>query len=109
MRFATLAAALLAPSLVSAAPTLRKRASDNDKTVLSAYQWHQKLVYLLIQLVFFYVEFAEVLEQLETEFYNQALNKFKDQDFKDAGISIPNVAIQNFQAIAAHEKAHTQL
>ena len=37
MRFATLAAALLAPVLVSAAPTMRKRASKNDKTVLSAY------------------------------------------------------------------------
>lgn len=87
MHFTTLAAVFLAPFLVSAAPTMRKRASDADKTVL---------------------KFAELLEQLETKFYQEALLKFKDDDFKLAGITIPKVATQNFQAIAEHELAHTQ-
>ena len=86
MRFATIAAALSAPLLVSAAPAKIKRASDNDKLVL---------------------QFAEVLERLETEFYRQALDKFVEQDFLDAGINVPEVAIQNFQAILEHEIAHT--
>jgi hypothetical protein len=88
MRFVTIIVALAAPLLVSAAPTRHKRASDNDKTVL---------------------KFAEILEQLETEFYKQALAKFTTpKDFTDAGISVPEVAIQNFQAIFSHESAHTQ-
>jgi hypothetical protein len=46
------------------------------------------------------------LEQLETDFYKQALNKFQPADFTAAGISVPDVAIQNFQTILAHESAH---
>jgi len=87
MRFVTIVVALAAPFLVSAAPTKHKRASANDKTVL---------------------KFAEVLEQLESEFYKQALAKFVPKDFSDAGINVPDVAIQNFQAIFSHESAHTQ-
>lgn len=86
MRFATLAVAFAAPFLVSAAPTKVKRASDGDKTVL---------------------KFAHVLEQLESDFYTKALAKFKPQDFVDAGILVPDVAIQNFQDILDHERAHT--
>jgi hypothetical protein len=88
MRFTTLAAALVAPLLVTAAPTMHKRASNNDKTVL---------------------KFAEILEQLETEFYKEALAKFTDpKNFTDAGIAVPEVAIQNFRAILSHEDAHTK-
>jgi len=87
MRFATLAAAFAAPFLVSAVPTKYKRASANDKLVL---------------------QFARVLEELESEFYKEALAKFVPKDFTDAGISIPDIAIQNFKAILSHETAHTQ-
>jgi hypothetical protein len=87
MRFATIAVAFIAPFLVSAVPTKFKRASANDVTV---------------------IKFAHVLELLETDFYKQALAKFQPQDFVDAGIAVPEIAIQNFQAILEHEAAHTQ-
>ena len=109
MRFFTLAAALVAPLLVSAAPTKHKRASDVDITVLSAYHPYQEHLHLLIPLCFSYIEFAEILEQLETEFYKQALAKFVPKDFTDAGITLPEIAIQGFQSIFAHEGAHTLL
>ena len=57
----------------------------------------------------FGTEFAEVLERLESDFYTKALAKFSDQDFKDAGIALSDIAVQNFQAILEHETAHTQL
>lgn len=57
----------------------------------------------------FFIEFAHVLELLETDFYKQALAKFVPQDFVDAGIPVPDIAIQNFQAILDHEAAHTLL
>jgi hypothetical protein len=66
------------------------------------------LVWLLIPF-FSSIEFAHVLELLETDFYKQALAKFQPQDFVDAGIAVPEIAIQNFQAILEHEAAHTQL
>lgn len=86
MRFPTLAAAFIAPLLVVAAPVKHKRAADIDILVL---------------------QFAQVLEVLEAQFYEQALAKFVPQDFIDAGIIVPDVAIQNFQDILAHEAAHT--
>jgi hypothetical protein len=52
------------------------------------------------------LKFAELLEQLETQFYTQALAKFKPEDFTAAGITIPDVAIQGFQEILAHESSH---
>ena len=58
---------------------------------------------------FFGIEFAEVLERLESDFYTKALAKFKEQDFINAGITIPAIAVQNFQAILEHETSHTQL
>lgn len=58
---------------------------------------------------FSFVEFAEVLERLETQFYQEALAKFVEQDFKDAGIAVPQIAVENFQAILEHETAHTLL
>jgi hypothetical protein len=39
MRFATIAVAFIAPFLVSAVPTKFKRASANDVTVISAYEY----------------------------------------------------------------------
>lgn len=86
MRFASIAAVLTAPLLVCAMPMKHKRASDADILVL---------------------QFAEVLERLETQFYQDALDKFVEQDFLDAGINVPDVAIQNFQSILEHEIAHT--
>lgn len=53
------------------------------------------------------LQFANVLEQLETTFYSQALSKFQQSDFTTAGFSDPQVPIQQFQTIANDESTHT--
>lgn len=72
------------------------------------------------------LEFAHVLEQLETEFYKQALAKFEDNDFIAAGFGVPDVPKQifayvlliccssfpltaNSSSILEHEDSHTSL
>ncbi|KAI0079723.1 hypothetical protein K474DRAFT_559276 [Panus rudis PR-1116 ss-1] len=86
MRFSALPtlAALVAPFLVSAAP-VKRTASANDMLVL---------------------QFAHVLEQLETQFYSQALQKFQESDFVSAGFAEAQVAIEQFTAIQTDEATH---
>jgi hypothetical protein len=52
-------------------------------------------------------EFANVLEQLETEFYKQGIAKFSDSDFQAAGFSNSLIATQSLTTIQADEAAHT--
>jgi hypothetical protein len=52
-------------------------------------------------------KFADVLEQLESEFYSQALAKFKDADFQAAGFTASEVAIQQFTSIQSDEATHS--
>ena len=52
-------------------------------------------------------EFADVLEQFESQFYAQALQKFQASDFTAAGFSDVQVPIQQFQAILSDEQAHS--
>ncbi|KAI0347017.1 hypothetical protein BDW22DRAFT_1341935 [Trametopsis cervina] len=86
MRFAApVLTALVASVLISAAP-VKRQASSNDKLVL---------------------QFAHVLEQLETQFYSEALAKFTAPDFNAAGFSDANVPVQQFVAIQADEATHT--
>lgn len=86
MHFQTLFA-LSAPLLALAAPMKYPRAaSANDITVL---------------------KFANVLEQLETEFYKQALAKFQESDFTAAGFVSASVPVQQFNSIAIDEATHT--
>lgn len=87
MRFSTSFIALAAPFLVSALP-LKRTASANDILVL---------------------QFANVLEQLETQFYTQALQTFQETDFISAGFSSAQVAIQQFTAIQIDESTHTSV
>lgn len=86
MRFSAPLIAVAAALIVNAAPVKVTRAVSNTTIAV--------------------LKFAELLEQLETEFYKQALNKFQPADFTAAGISVPDVAIQNFQSILVHESAH---
>jgi len=51
-------------------------------------------------------DFAFVLENLETEFYKQALTKFQKSDFTNAGFSSAEVAIEQFTAIQSDEATH---
>jgi len=85
MRFTTAFIALATPFLVSAAP-VKRQASDNTVLVL---------------------KFADVLEQLESEFYDQALNKFKSGDFEQAGFASSQLPLQQFEVIQSDEVAHS--
>jgi rubrerythrin len=103
MHFQTLLA-LSAPLLALAAPMKYPRAaSANDITVLSAYYF----VCWLHRAHSVFSEFANVLEQLETEFYKQALAKFQESDFTAAGFVSASVPVQQFNAIAVDEATHT--
>lgn len=44
-------------------------------------------------------EFAGVLEQLESQFYSQALQTFSDEDFLDAGFSSASLPTQIIQYV----------
>jgi len=85
MRFSSVFVAMAAPFLLVSAAPAYKRAEAIDITVLN---------------------FALTLERLETEFYNQALAKFKNDDFLKAGFSTAEVPIEQFKQIAKHEQAH---
>lgn len=54
-------------------------------------------------------EFANVLEQLETQFYTQALQKFQESDFITAGFTDAQIPIQQFTAIQSDESTHTTI
>jgi hypothetical protein len=87
MRFSTTFIALSAPFLVSAAPArfYGKRAEADV-------------------LVF---KFADVLEQLETQFYEQAIAKFQDADFINAGFTSTQIPVEQFQQILDDESTHS--
>ncbi|KAH7888097.1 ferritin-like domain-containing protein, partial [Phlebopus sp. FC_14] len=51
-------------------------------------------------------EFANLLEQLESTFYLQALAKFKAYDFQAAGFVSPEVPLQQIEVIASDEIVH---
>jgi hypothetical protein len=87
MRFSTafpLATVLLTPLVVSAAP-LKRGANANDVLVL---------------------RFAGVLEALETKFYQTVLDKFKADDFTNAGFASGTGAVQQFQLFESEESTH---
>lgn len=87
MRFTSfISIALSLPFATWAAPLKARQAQEVDLLVL---------------------KFAQVLEQLETQFYEQALQKFTPEDFTAAGFPVPEVPISIFQSILEHEGAHT--
>ncbi|KAG6829681.1 hypothetical protein H0H92_003799 [Tricholoma furcatifolium] len=88
MRFYSVLFTLAAPLLASAAPIrfFGKRAAA-DVLVL---------------------QFADVLEQMESTFYSQALSTFQTSDFITAGYSSSQLPIQQFQNIQSDEATHSQ-
>ncbi|KAG0698856.1 ferritin-like domain-containing protein [Suillus ampliporus] len=52
------------------------------------------------------LQFANVLEQLESTFYSQALQKFNQSDFIAAGFASAQIPLQQIQAIATDESIH---
>ncbi|EIN10272.1 hypothetical protein PUNSTDRAFT_142336 [Punctularia strigosozonata HHB-11173 SS5] len=79
--------AVAAPALISARP-VRRTASATDILVL---------------------KFADVLEQLESQFYSQALQKFQESDFTSAGFSNAAIATEQFTAIQSDEATHASI
>lgn len=51
-------------------------------------------------------EFADVLEQFESQFYQQALQKFQTSDFTSAGFVDAQVPVQQFTQIQLDESTH---
>lgn len=110
MRFSVPLIALAASLTANASPIkVTRDVSATTVTVLSTYNVFSNTHCPSTDSVPIVVEFAEILEQLETQFYTQALAKFQPSDFTAAGISVPDVAIQNFQDILAHETAHVAM
>jgi hypothetical protein len=52
------------------------------------------------------LNFAFVLENLETEFYKQGLSKFKSSDFSSAGFTSAEAAIEEITVIQSDESTH---
>jgi hypothetical protein len=87
MRFSTTLISLAVPYLALAAP-IRRAADPTDMLVL---------------------QFAHVLELLETQFYTEALTKFKPSDFTAAGFATPSIPIDQFTTIRDDEAAHVSI
>lgn len=86
MRFSTVFTSLALSLLASAAPTRFSRRAEADILVLT---------------------FADVLEQLEKEFYRQGIEKFTEADFVAAGFTNPQAVIQTLQTIQESEATHS--
>ena len=106
MRFSAAFVALVAPLLTSAAP-LKRAANPTDLLVLSELPSECPGKRCLTICPF--AEFAHVLEQLETQFYTQALAKFQETDFTAAGFTSAQIPIQQFTAIQLDESTHTSI
>jgi hypothetical protein len=52
------------------------------------------------------LNFAFVLENLETEFYKQALSKFKSSDFSSAGFKSVDAVVEEITVIQSDEASH---
>lgn len=98
--FVTLAASLM----VSALP-MRRQTAASSTDVLVLRKWDSCPILGTPRLILV-AEFADVLEQMESEFYSQALAKFQASDFTAAGFSDVEVAIQQFTAIQLDESTH---
>jgi len=54
-------------------------------------------------------QFADVLEQLESAFYTQALSQFQTSDFTSAGFSSAQLAIEQLTVIQSDESTHSSV
>lgn len=87
MRYSTCLFALAAPLAAYAAPArVYGKRADADILVF---------------------KFADVLEQLESAFYTQALAKFQEADFVDAGFTSAAIPAEIFTIIQQDEAAHS--
>jgi len=89
MRYSSCILALAAPMVALAAPTrlITKRSAAN----------------ILV------LTFADVLEQLESQFYSQGIAKFKEADFSAAGFTSPTLVAQQLTTIQNDEATHSTI
>ncbi|KAJ4472005.1 ferritin-like domain-containing protein [Lentinula aciculospora] len=90
MRFSTYLLAAAVPLAANAAPlrATKRQAAAIDVTVL---------------------QFANTLEQLESQFYAAGLSKFQDSDFSAAGFAASSIAIQQITNIQSDEATHASI
>lgn len=99
----------VAVSSVSAAPRFygKRTASAADILVYSLSNF--LLCISLAEADLSILAFADVLEQLESEFYSQALAKFQPSDFTAAGYTSPELTVQQFTNIQRDESTHSSV
>ncbi|KAJ4492687.1 ferritin-like domain-containing protein [Lentinula edodes] len=90
MLFSTTFLVMAVPLAVYAAPlrTTKRQVAAIDVTVL---------------------QFANTLEQLESQFYAAGLSKFQDSDFAAAGFTASSIAIQQITNIQSDEATHASI
>ena len=91
---------------VSAAPIKRQTVDPINAVVFSQSQHFFCLRFKVPTYCLSITDFAHTLELLETEFYRQALAKFNDVDFTNAGFVSAQIPAQLFQVIESDEAAH---
>jgi len=89
MHYSSILAVLASSVLVSARPVRHNR-RDAQANIQTVFQ------------------FAQVLNQLESSFYSQAISKFQDSDFTNAGFSSSQMVTQILTQIQADEDTHIQ-
>jgi len=93
----------VAPFAALAGPVrFTRRDNANNILVLRAYPQQIKIPRLLISPS----EFAAVLEQLESQFYAEALQKFSESDFQNAGFSSIQVVQEQITYVSPNLSAH---
>jgi len=85
MRYSSILAVLASSLLVSARPVQKKRDAAANALVF---------------------QFANVLNQLESSFYGQAISKFQDSDFTAAGFTSSQMVTQILTQIKTDEDTH---
>lgn len=107
---------LAAPLFVAAAPW--KRDAATDLAVLGTFSLSLSFFLFLFRVFdrndirpaltpIASTAFADVLEQLESTFYSQALAKFNAGDFTAAGFPNAQLAIEQFVSIQSDEATHS--
>ena len=101
---ASLLSVVVAPFAVSAAPF--RRSTDNGTlNFLRELQFRRWIVFATIDTILS-LEYANVIEQLESSFYSAVLAQFNDSDYTDAGFFSATIPIQELTAIQSDEAAH---
>jgi hypothetical protein len=102
MHFPITLVTLVAPLIVSAAPW-KRALSSADLQILS--KWCEGRV-IRSGPKPCVIEFAELLEQVESQFYTEALAKFHTSNFQEAGFTLGDLPMQQITLIMNDEATH---